>query len=75
MAALAERGHVPQLLVSHALDSRSQLLAWNGSPGWVYMLEHFVLKLMDAGFDAHSVRSLIVDNPARAYTIAPEPHA
>jgi predicted metal-dependent phosphotriesterase family hydrolase len=39
----------------------------------VYLLERFVLTLMDAGLDAHAVRSLIVDNPARAYTISPLP--
>jgi len=71
VAKFAAQGQLKNVLVSQGLDHRSQLLAWNGSPGWVYMLERFVLTLMDAGLPATSVRTLLIDNPADALTIFP----
>jgi phosphotriesterase-related protein len=68
---LVEHGYEDRILVSQGLDKRSQLLAWNGSPGLVYLLERFTLILMEAGAQAPLVRSLLVENPARALTIIP----
>ena len=72
IADLVAAGNLPNILLSHGFDLRKHLLAWNGAPGWIYMLERFVLTLMDAGLDAPSVRTLLVENPKRALTIAPE---
>jgi phosphotriesterase-related protein len=68
---LVERGYEDRILVSQGLDKRSEFLAWGGSPGLVYLLERFTLNLMEAGAQAPLVRSLLVENPARALTISP----
>jgi len=68
---LVDAGYEDQLLVSQDLARRSLLRAYGGGPGWVYLLERFTLRLMDAGIAASVVRKLLVDNPARALTIRP----
>lgn len=77
LVRLAEAGYARQLLVSQELNRRSQLLAYGGSPGLAYLMERFTLELMHAGADALLVRTILIDNPARALTIHPprSPHA
>jgi phosphotriesterase-related protein len=68
---LVGAGFGDQILLSAGLRRRSALRAYGGGPGWVGTLERFPLLLMEAGLDAPAVRRLLVDNPARALTIAP----
>ena len=68
---LAEAGYLDQLLVSGDLARKSYQLAYGGEPGFAYFCDRVPLTLMDAGFDAPSVRRLFIDNPARALTIHP----
>jgi phosphotriesterase-related protein len=68
---LAGAGHLEQLLVSGDLARRSYHLAYGGGPGFRYLVERFPLVLMEAGFTAQDVRTIYVDNPARALTTTP----
>ena len=70
---LAEAGFLDQLLVSGDLARKSKLLGYGGDPGFAYFCDRVPLTLMDAGFDAPSVKRLLIDNPARALTIHPPP--
>ena len=70
---LADAGHLDQLLVSGDLARKSYQLSYGGDPGFAYFCDRVPLTLMDAGFDAPSVKCLFIDNPARALTIHPPP--
>jgi phosphotriesterase-related protein len=70
LVRLAEAGYGAQLLISQDLARRSQLLAYGGAPGLAYLLERFTIGLMEAGADALLVRDVLIENTARALTIA-----
>ncbi|MGI8485175.1 MAG: phosphotriesterase family protein [Thermomicrobiales bacterium] len=66
---LAEAGFGEQLLISQDFARKSLLMSYGGSPGPTYLMEQFTLMLMEAGASALFVRTLLVDNVARALTI------
>lgn len=65
---LAEAGHLDQLLISGDMARKSNHVGYGGDIGFAYFLDRMPLLLMDAGFDAPSVRTIFIDNPARALT-------
>ncbi|MDQ2683260.1 MAG: phosphotriesterase-related protein [Chloroflexota bacterium] len=66
---LADAGFLDQLLVSGDNARQSGHTGYGGGPGFEYFPDRVMLTLMDAGFDAPSVRRIFVDNPARFLTI------
>lgn len=66
---LAEAGFLGQLLVSGDISRKSTHTGYGGKPGFEHLVDHVPLTLMDAGFDAPSVRQILVDNPASALTV------
>lgn len=62
---LVEHGHGGQILLSGDLARRSYLEAWGGSPGYRYLLERFVPRLLSVGLDEETVQRFLTDNPAR----------
>lgn len=73
LVRLAGAGYAHQLLMSQGLSRRTHFAAYGGGPGWTYLIERFTLLLMEASGDAGLVRALLIENPARALTIAPSP--
>ncbi len=71
LARLAARGHLHQLLISGDLARKSYWLAYEGGPGFRYLLESFPVVLMEAGLSAIDVRTILVDNPEMALTVNP----
>lgn len=71
IASLIADGYVGQILLSHDIARRSLRQAYGGSPGITYLLDRFVLMLLDAGVSGVDVRRMLVENPARALTIHP----
>ena len=67
---LADAGYLDQLLISGDMARKSNHLGYGAPFGFEYFLDRVPLTLMEAGFDAPSVRQIFVDNPARALTIA-----
>jgi len=71
LVRLADAGFEDRLLISQGLSRKSDLDAYGGSPGWVYLLERFVLELMQAGGSAEFALKTLIDNPANSLTIRP----
>ncbi len=71
LASLASRGHLGQLLISGDLARKSYWLAYEGGPGFRYLIESFPVTMMEAGLSAVDVRTILVDNPNSALTIRP----
>jgi predicted metal-dependent phosphotriesterase family hydrolase len=65
---LADAGYLGQLLISGDMARKSNHFGYGGTIGFDYFLDRVPLFLMDAGFDAPSVRTIFIDNPARALT-------
>ena len=72
IAALVEAGYGDQILLSLGMTSGSARRSVGDDAGWASVLERFPLRLMEAGLAAAAVRRLLVENPARALTIATE---
>ena len=68
---LASSGHLSQLLVSGDLARKASLLSYGGTTGYRFLAERVPLLLMEAGFAATDVRTMMVDNPSRAFAIRP----
>jgi phosphotriesterase-related protein len=67
---LVEDGRTDRILLSGDTCTRSVLLAYGGQ-GYARVLTSFVPRLRDRGLDEASIRSMLVDNPARALTVTP----
>jgi phosphotriesterase-related protein len=65
VAALAERGHLGQLLVSQDVGVKTRLRAFGGW-GYAHLFEHVVPLLRANGLDDATLDVLLVENPRRA---------
>jgi predicted metal-dependent phosphotriesterase family hydrolase len=68
---LADAGYLDQLLVSGDFARKSNHIGYGAAVGFDYFLDRVPLMLMEAGFDAPSVRQIFIENPARMLTIHP----
>jgi predicted metal-dependent phosphotriesterase family hydrolase len=71
LAKLADKGHLSQLLISGDLARKSYWLAYEGGPGFRYLIESFPVTLMEAGLSAIEVRTILVENPEMALSTHP----
>jgi predicted metal-dependent phosphotriesterase family hydrolase len=71
LAKLAARGHLNQLLISGDLARKSYWLAYEGGPGFRYLIESFPVTLMEAGLSAVDVRTILIENPEMALATQP----
>jgi phosphotriesterase-related protein len=71
LVRLIEAGYEDQLLISHDHGRKSLYIAYGGTPGITYIIERFMLDLMEAGASAFTVRKMLIENPARALAIHP----
>ncbi|MGH7277658.1 MAG: phosphotriesterase family protein [Candidatus Rokuibacteriota bacterium] len=67
--ALAEAGHLDQLLLSHDIAYKHCLTKYGGF-GYHHLLVNVVPRLRRKGVDDASIRRLLVDNPRRAFVFA-----
>jgi 5-phospho-D-xylono-1,4-lactonase len=68
MVRLGEAGFAGQVLLSADMARRSYLESWRGGPGYRYILEVFVDRLLHAGCSSLEVDRILIDNPARFLT-------
>jgi phosphotriesterase-related protein len=62
---LLEHGYGGQLLISGDMGRQSYLHAYGGGPGFRYILQKFVPRLLDEGLDQGNIEEIFVHNPAR----------
>jgi predicted metal-dependent phosphotriesterase family hydrolase len=62
---LLEHGYGGQLLISGDMGRQSYLHAYGGGPGFRYILQKFVPRLLDEGLDRGNIEEIFVHNPAR----------
>jgi predicted metal-dependent phosphotriesterase family hydrolase len=66
---LVQSGNSESILIGYNPQFRSEWLSYGGGPGWPYLVEQFPLLLLEAGLSASSVKSILADNPNRAFVI------
>jgi phosphotriesterase-related protein len=64
---LVGRGHLEQILLSHDVCARSDLVAYGG-PGYAYLLTGFVPLLRAGGLSEEQVDTILIRNPLRLLT-------
>lgn len=62
---LCDEGHGEKILLSADMARRSYLEAWGGGPGYRYIIEKFVPRLLSLGLPEATAHKLLVENPAR----------
>jgi phosphotriesterase-related protein len=67
--ALIQRGFVRQLMVSHDRN-RDYEMRYAGGSGYCHIFENFLPRLRRLGVSEDEIRTMMVDNPARAFTPA-----
>lgn len=67
MLWLISEGHGGQLLVSHDIARKSQLVR-NGGQGYCYFLEYMVPRMRAKGFKEEDIQRILVENPRHALT-------
>lgn len=66
---LFEQGYGEQVLVCTDINGRGRLEAYGGH-GYQFLLANVVPHMRQVGFSDDAIRTLFVDNPARAFTFA-----
>lgn len=66
---MVEGGYGKQILWGGDLARRSYQCAYGGQPGFKYILEKFIPRMRDEGFDDQVIEDIFVNNPARALVL------
>ena len=62
---LLAAGFGDQLLISGDMGRQSYLTAYNGGPGFQYILKKFIPRMLDEGISETDIEKIWVENPAR----------
>lgn len=62
---MINNGYVKQLLISGDMGRQSYLHAYGGGPGFRYIIQKFIPRLLDEGIDDKHIHTIFYENPAR----------
>ncbi len=62
---LVEAGHAERIMISGDMGRRSYLKAYGGGPGFEYIINKFIPRLMKYGWDDDLIQQVFVANPAQ----------
>ena len=65
--AMIARGYVRQLMLSHDCN-RDHEMRYGGGGGYSHIFERFLPRLQELGVTEDDIRTMMVENPARAFT-------
>jgi 5-phospho-D-xylono-1,4-lactonase len=68
---LAQSGFLKQLMLGMDAARNRYWASFGGSPGLTFLLNTFSRELGESGFSDQDLRTIFVDNPARAYALSP----
>lgn len=67
---LVEDGYEDQLMLCNDMGRRSHHTAWGYGPGWQWIKQRFLPRLLEEGFSQSLVDKFMIHNPARMYTMS-----
>lgn len=62
---LLEHGYLKQLLISGDMGRQSYLHAYGGGPGFRFIIQKFIPRLLDEGISQSEIDTIFIENPAR----------
>lgn len=68
---LAQSGFLRQLMLGMDAARSSYWIAFGGSPGLTFLIDTFSRELRKSGFTDQDLKTIFIDNPARAYALSP----
>lgn len=66
---LVEDGFEKQIMLSNDMGKKSHHTVYGYGPGWNWIKERFIPRLLDEGFSQETVDNFMIHNPARFYSI------
>jgi predicted metal-dependent phosphotriesterase family hydrolase len=69
ISAMIQRGYVRHLLLSHDCN-RGHEMRYGGGNGYCHIFISFLPRLRELGVSEEQIRTMLVDNPARAFSCA-----
>lgn len=62
---LRDAGHLDQILISGDMGRASYLKAYGGGPGFEFIIQKFIPRMLAEGFSQAEINKIFVDNPKR----------
>ncbi|AGB40757.1 putative metal-dependent hydrolase with the TIM-barrel fold [Halobacteroides halobius DSM 5150] len=62
---LANDGFINQLFISNDMGRKSYLKSYGGGPGWEYLHNKFIPRLLREGFNKSQIKQIFIENPKR----------
>lgn len=64
---LVAQGYEDQLMLTNDMGRRSHHKVWGYGPGWTWIKERFLPRLLEEGFTKEQIDKFMIHNPARMY--------
>lgn len=66
---LVDDGFGKQIMLSNDMGKKSHHQAYGYGPGWGFIKQKFIPRLLDEGFTQETVDDFMINNPARFYSM------
>lgn len=66
---LVDAGYEKQILLCNDMGKKSHHTVYGGGPGWGWIKQKFLPRLLDEGFSQETIDNFMIHNPARFYSI------
>lgn len=66
---LVADGYADRLMLSNDMGKRSHHTVYGKGPGWQWIKQRFLPRLLDEGFTQETLDKFMIENPARFYTM------
>ena len=66
---LVADGYADRLMLSNDMGKRSHHTVYGKGPGWQWIKQRFLPRLLDEGFSQQTLDKFMIENPARFYTM------
>lgn len=69
LSKLVADGYADRLMLSNDMGKRSHHTVYGKGPGWQWIKQRFLPRLLDEGFTQETIDKFMIENPARFYTM------
>ena len=66
---LVDAGYEKQIMLCNDMGKKSHHTVYGGGPGWNWIKEKFLPRLLDEGFTQENIDNFMIHNPARFYSL------
>lgn len=66
---LVDAGFEKQIMLCNDMGKKSHHTVYGGGPGWTWIKQKFLPRLLDEGFSQETIDNFMIHNPARFYSL------